>query len=124
MQREIDKLKQKVDEKGAADAGKSSSERVRFESGRSAKTVNGVINAGARKEYVLGARAGQELTVRLDSRNAGVILSITGPNGRTLLANGTSYGAALDADGDYHIDVRSADKGPKSVGFSLYTEIR
>lgn len=125
MQREIDRLKKQTDDKTPPPAtGGSSSERVKFEAGRSAATINGTVNVGMQKEYILGARAGQTLMARIDSRSGGAILSITGPDGRMLLQNGTTYDGSLEADGDYRIRVTTGEKVTTPASFSLYTEIK
>jgi hypothetical protein len=43
--------------------------RIRFARGRTSATVSGTIYAGGERNYVLGARRGQELTGNVSSRN-------------------------------------------------------
>lgn len=43
--------------------------RIRFAKGRTSATVSGYIYAGGEKNYVLGARRGQDLTANVSSSN-------------------------------------------------------
>ena len=63
--------------------------RIRFRQGTTSSSVSGKIAAGARRQYVLGARSGQNLSATVSSRNGCVVFS----NGGTSLSYTTDFGS-------------------------------
>ncbi|MDQ3249007.1 MAG: hypothetical protein M3Q45_07310, partial [Chloroflexota bacterium] len=77
--------------------------RVRFAPGTSGATLPGSLAAGAAQPYILGAAAGQTMSVVVASPGNDVVLSIAG------LADGvTSWTGVLPSNGDYAITLRAA----------------
>jgi len=62
--------------------------RIRFRPGTTSTTVSGKIVAGARRQFVLGARYGQNLSATVSSRNGCVVFG----NGGTSLNYTTGSG--------------------------------
>lgn len=87
-------------------------ERVNFAPGATDAVRQGVIQNGAPKRYVLGARAGQTLELRAVSGGEPLVITVAMPNGASLALQGTNgatdaYGfVLLPVNGDYTITVR------------------
>jgi hypothetical protein len=85
-------------------------ERVQFSKGSSSAVVNGQIKGYQSVDYVLGARAGQSMSVRMTTDNSANYFNILAP-GETEVAffNGSTssnqYSGKLPANGDYRIRV-------------------
>lgn len=96
-------------------------ERVTFEAGGISATLNGVINQGQPKHYLVGARTGQ--TMEINTTSAGVPLGVTvqAPSGRFLSLNGQNQlvnnvlYVTLPETGDYIVTVTPATlpEGPQ-----------
>ncbi len=89
--------------------------RIRFARGASSATVSGSLSAGGSRSYILGARAGQTMTVSVSSRNGAVSVDVGGNN----VGTGDSF--QLRSTDDYIITVEN-DGGATS--YSLYVAIR
>jgi len=87
-------------------------ERVNFTPGATDATRRGVIQNGAPKRYVLGARAGQTLEIRAVSGGEPLIISVTMPNGALLRFQGVNNATdasgfvILPLNGDYTVTIR------------------
>ena len=105
-------------------------QRVRFARGSSHATVSGTIRGYAFRDYVVGARNGQTISVKLNSRNTFTVLTIFKPNGDNLegAAEREEFTGELPVSGDYVIRVgmmRAEARRPKSAaGYSLRITIR
>jgi hypothetical protein len=87
-------------------AAQSNPQRIRFARGHSSTTISGSIAGFDTKDYVIGARAGQEMTVRLKSSNPGAFFVIYSINGRATDMNETTeWSQRLSESGDYLIRV-------------------
>jgi hypothetical protein len=80
--------------------------RVRFARGASSSMLAGSIHGYAYKDYVVGAVAGQEMTVRLDPKTKAVF-TIFRPDGENLemAAETNEFNNTLSSTGDYVIRV-------------------
>lgn len=79
--------------------------RIKVKRGSSSATARGTVAQGGPDFYVVRARAGQIMTVRVRGT---VTFGIDSPRGRMTEDDGnTSWSAALDLDGDYTIRVYS-----------------
>jgi hypothetical protein len=90
--------------------------RIRFARGRTSTTVSGALSGGASRSYILGARRGQTMTVRVTSTSGSVWIDIGGNDvgkGETITLRSTD---------DYIITVHNDGNG--STRFSLYVSIR
>lgn len=85
--------------------------RIKFPKGKSSATVSGAVIRGDRDTYVVGAKAGQTMTVRITSRERNAVFQIRdATNGEYLQDAGeaddaTSITSDLPATGDYEIIV-------------------
>src|SRR5438552_18648235 len=79
-------------------------QRVRFQSGHSSATLRGRIVGFDTKDYVVGAKAGQVMALRLSSSNPGTYFVIYSINGRATDMNETrEWYENLSESGDYLI---------------------
>ncbi len=100
---------------GMMDSAALSQTRIRFARGASSATVTGKLSPGYTRSYVVGARAGQSMTVRV--RSAGnVWLDIGG--------NEVGEGITIEcrSTDDYIITVHNDDD--HASNYSLYVAIR
>ena len=72
--------------------------RIRFAPGAISETIPGTLASGATAQYVLGAAAGQSMTVMVTSPASDLVFSIPG-----LVSGATSWTGTLPSDGDYFI---------------------
>jgi hypothetical protein len=104
-------------------------QRVRFQSGHSSATLKGRIIGFDTKDYVVGAKAGQAMALRLSSSNPGAYFVIYSINGRATDMNETTvWSENLSESGDYLIRVfmmRSAARRKGAAAhFTLSISIR
>ena len=82
---------------------------VKFSKGRSSASYRGAIVRGDRDTYVLGAKAGQQMTVSVSSVEANAVIQIRGPRGYLRgVGPGTSrrfWSGQLPANGKYRVTV-------------------
>lgn len=89
---------------------KPAQRRVRFGRGRSSATVRGAASLGFPDMYLIDARAGQTMAVRLEAARKAITFSVMGPAGSGLLSgNVRDWGGALREQGDYHVIVSAAE---------------
>lgn len=81
-------------------------QRVRFQSGHTSARLRGRIVGRDAKDYVVGAKAGQAMAVRLSSSNPATYFVIYSINGRANDMNETTeWSENLTESGDYLIRV-------------------
>lgn len=84
--------------------------RVKFAKGKSSITLSNSVIRGDRDTYILGAKAGQRMTVRITALENNAAFEIEGPGGGYLEGAGegddaTRITVSLPASGDYRIIV-------------------
>lgn len=84
--------------------------RIKFAKGKSAATVSGAVVRGDSDTYLVGAKAGQTMTVKVTSPENNAVFQIKDANGEYLQGAGetddaTSVTSDLPATGDYEIVV-------------------
>jgi hypothetical protein len=104
---------------------------VKFASGATSATIKGSVKGYDMNTYVLGANAGQTLSVTFKPNNGSCYYNIDGPDGGEALFNGSmssdDYSGALPADGDYRIGaylMRNAARRNETCKFSITFEIK
>jgi hypothetical protein len=115
-------VSQAADDGGGAMAGASSepttsTERVRFDAGSSGAELTGTLSPGGSARYVLGAKNGQKLYVRVATGDAGVFYQIFNPDGSFLLEQMTpdrEYRGELWQSGDHVVEVINRGNGTAS----------
>lgn len=93
---------------GASGEPTTSTERVRFESGTSGAELIGALTPGSSVRYVLGAKDGQNLYVRVAPRNGSLDYQIFNPDNSFLLdmiPADKEYRGQLWQSGDHVIEV-------------------
>ncbi len=87
-------------------AAQKSPRRIRFERGHSSTTVSARIVGYEAKDYVVGAKAGQELTVRVKDATASAYFVIYSINGKpNQMSETDEWSEVLTESGDYVIRV-------------------
>jgi hypothetical protein len=92
----------------SGDGGVSS--RVKFAPGKSSTTITCAVIRGDRDIYILGAKAGQKMTVNITSLEKNAVFQIENPDGEYLEKAGegddqTKWSGTLPDPGDYKIIV-------------------
>jgi len=104
-------------------------ERVRFQSGHSSATLKGRIVGFDTKDYVVGAKVGQAMALRLSSSNSSAYFVIYSINGRATDMNETTeWSETLSESGEYLIRVfmmrSAARRRGAAANFTLSISIR
>lgn len=106
-------------------------ERVQFARGTSSKAITGKIKGYDGARYLIGARAGQTLTVTLKTSNASSYFNVTAPGADTAMFVGSTSGnrftAKIPSSGDYAVDVylmRNAARRGETANYTLTVSIR
>jgi hypothetical protein len=85
--------------------------RVNFSPGSTSASLEGSVIRGERDEYLLGAQAGQQMTVRISSLEDNAVFQIFEPGGNRPLAgagegdDARGWSGELPTSGDYRIVV-------------------
>jgi hypothetical protein len=102
-------------------------QRIRFARGSSSAAVEGAVLRGERAVYLVGARAGQQMRVRVTSPEENAVFQLHAPGkGGTLRGAGetddaTAWSGALPRTGDYRIVV-GGTRG--NASYTLHVTIR
>ena len=108
-------------------AAQDAPRRIRFARGGSSATVEGAVVRGERAVYLVGARAGQQMRVRVASPENNAVFQLHAPGGRGTLPgageadDATAWSGALPRTGDYRIVV-GGTRG--NASYSLHVAIR
>ena len=105
---------------GETGESKPASRRVQFKRGASSATVQGTVSIALPDTYLVGARAGQVMTVQLTSPRKSVTLLVSSPITTTLVADNTrSWTGTLPENGDYTIIVQSDVRATYSMTITI-----
>ena len=85
--------------------------RVQFQRGSSSATVRGKASIVLPDTYLIGARAGQVMTVRLTAREKSVRFMVMTPKTDLIADNSRGWSGALPETGDYTIIVDADELG-------------
>jgi hypothetical protein len=87
---------------------KPASRRLQFKRGASEATVQGKVSIALPDTYLVGARAGQTMTIKLTAPRKAVRFMVMSPTTRSLVAdNSRDWTGVLDETGDYTIIIDS-----------------
>jgi hypothetical protein len=99
---------------------------VQFAKGASSATVKGTIEGDRTVDYLLRARAGQTMNVKLDTRHSALYFNVLPPGSDTALhvgsTDGNRWSGALPADGEYRVRtylMRSAARRGESGAYTM-----
>jgi hypothetical protein len=105
----------------AQGGGKAEPNRIEFKRGTSSTTISGTVRGDEQAEYVIGARKGQRLVIKLTSVPAkSSVFQLLGPDNDTLgleFDSNWNYSGTLPKTGDYFITVA---RPTESKGTSRY----
>ncbi|MEO7673511.1 MAG: hypothetical protein ABIU09_05475 [Pyrinomonadaceae bacterium] len=91
-------------------SGDGITRRIRFAKGKSSATYSNAVIGGERDAYILGAKAGQRMTVRVKALENNAAFQIENPDGEYVEGAGetddvTNVTVSLHDSGDYRIIV-------------------
>lgn len=98
--------------------------RVKFAKGKSSATLSGGVVRGDRDNYIVGAKAGQTMTVKISSLEKNAVFQIQNSRDGKYLKNAgetddqTNWSGKLPDDGDYKIIV-GGTRGNASYKLSI-----
>src|SRR5215213_903440 len=96
--------------------------RLQFKRGTSESTVQGKVSIALPDTYLVGARAGQVMTVKLTALRKAVRFMVMSPSTRSLVAdNARDWTGVLDESGDYTIII---DGDERSSAYSMTVNIK
>jgi hypothetical protein len=107
-----------------AAAAAQTPQRVRFRRGSSSAVLKGAIVLGSADEYVIGARAGQRLTLRITSLEKNAVFDLYKTHAgepSEIVMEKKNWSGVLEEDGDYLIRVGS-ERG--NTAYTLRVTIR
>lgn len=91
---------------------KPASRRVQFKRGASSATVQGKVSIAMHDKYIVGARAGQVMTLNLTAPRSVVRFMLVSPNTGDLIADSArNWTGTLPQTGDYQIIVDADERG-------------
>ena len=91
---------------------KPATRRVQFRRGSSSATVQGKVSIALPDTLLVGARAGQVMSVQLTSAQKSVRFLVMSPKSTSLIAdNARTWTGTLPETGDYHIIVDGDERG-------------
>jgi len=108
----------------AAPQRRFSQQRIRFARGTHSETVRGKVSRDAAMLYIVGAKAGQSMTVTLDG-DAKTRFDLSGhkdTSGQAISSGETEWSGTLPDDGDYKIFVFT--EGNATAPFTLTVGIK
>ena len=93
--------------------------RVQFKRGTSSTTLQGKVSISLPDTYLLGARAGQVMTVKLTAARKAVRFMVMSSTTTTLVVdNAREWTGTLPETGDYHIII-NADEVPSTYSITI-----
>ena len=108
--------------------GKAEPNRIEFKRGTTSTTVNGTVRGDEEAEYVLAARKGQRLIIKLTSVPVkSSVFQLLGPDNDTM---GLEYDANYDfsgilrVTGDYSINVKRPTEAKGTSKYKLTVTVR
>jgi hypothetical protein len=90
--------------------GTFSEQRVHFARGAHGATLRGQVSRDEALLYIVGAKAGQSMTVKLDSDAKTSFDPSKDSSGQAMASGETEWAGKLPADGDYKIFVFTEDR--------------
>jgi hypothetical protein len=108
--------------------GKAEPNRIEFKRGSTSTTITGTVHGGEEAEYVIEAKKGQHMTIRLTSTPAkSSVFQILGPENDTLgleFDANFNFSGRLPKDGDYFVSVRRPTSAKGTSKFRLTVTVR
>ena len=112
----------------AQHGGKAEPLRIEFKRGTNSRTISGTVHGSEEAEYVLSARKGQRLIIKLTSMPVkSSVFQLLGEDNDTLGLEydaNFSYSGVLPKTGDYFISVRRPTEAKGTSRYRLTITIR
>jgi hypothetical protein len=105
---------------GGGGEGATTTERVRFHGGSTGAELTGRLTPGSSKRYVLGAKDGQDLYVRVAPKGGALDYQIFNPDGSFLLdqiSSSKEYRGQLWQSGDHVVEV--INRGNSATSYNV-----
>ena len=102
-------------------SGGSSSQRISFAPGTSAATVSGKVQGTQSRDYILGGRAGQTLSISTISNTSYLQVQVFDPNGSSLYSGSRNWSSVLNRSGDYRVRTRLVPEKQQSGATGEYS---
>jgi len=111
----------------AQHGGKAEPLRIEFKRGTTSTTLNGIVRGSEEAEYVLAAKKGQRVIIRLTSSPArSSVFQLLDPDNETLSLAQGNYDllGTLPKSGDYLITVSRPKQSKRASKYKLTVAIR
>jgi hypothetical protein len=112
----------------AQGGGKAEPNRIEFKRGTTSTAISGAVRGDEQAEYVLGARKGQRLIIKLTSVPAkSSVFQLLGPDNDTLgleFDANWDYSGTLPKTGDYFITVARPGESKGTSRYKLTVSVR
>ena len=112
----------------AQGGGKAEPNRIEFKRGTTRTTISGTVRGDEQAEYVLGAKKGQRLIIKLTSVPVkSSVFQLLGPENDTLgleFDSNWDYSGTLPKTGDYFINVKRPTEAKGTSRYKLTITIR
>lgn len=79
--------------------------RVQFAPGASSKVLKDAVVRGDRAVYLVGAKQGQQMNLKITSLENNAVFDVIAPDGKTIKQEATTWNSKLSTNGDYQIIV-------------------
>ncbi len=112
----------------AQGGGKAEPNRIEFKHGTNSTIINGTVHGSEQAEYVLAAKRGQKLIIKLTSMPAkSSVFQLLGPDNDTLGLEydaNYNYSGWLPKTGDYYITVARPMESKGTSRYKLIVTVR
>lgn len=112
----------------AQHGGKAEPNRIEFKRGTTSTAVQGVVHGDEEAEYVLSAKKGQRLTIKITSVPVkSSVFQVLGEDNDTLgLEHDANFNVSIDLpkDGDYFINVKRPTEARGASKYKLTVSVR
>ncbi len=95
--------------------------RVNFDRGTTSKTIKNSVVRGTRDTYILGAKKGQQMNLKITSLENNAVFEVISPQGQILQEEVTNWNTKLPTNGDYQVIV-GGTRG--NANYELTVEIK
>ncbi|BAZ18059.1 hypothetical protein NIES4071_99410 [Calothrix sp. NIES-4071] len=95
--------------------------RIKFANGTNSKTIEQSVIRGERDTYLVGAKRGQRMNLKITSLEKNAAFDVIAPDGKTIKEGVTTWSGKLPANGDYKIVV-GGTRG--NASYKLTVEIK
>ena len=95
--------------------------RISFARGRSAASMSGTIAPNATREFVIGVRRGQTMTIQVTSGNNQIVIDVDDANGHLEYGDGYSQ-IETNLNGDHWITLKN--EGGRATRYTMTVSVR